>query len=77
MASPKGPTYHRYMDAEAKAKREAAAWFKRLGSPGVTLAALRSFREWRRHPINRRTYGALAEAWLASLESAAVPPTIH
>jgi ferric-dicitrate binding protein FerR (iron transport regulator) len=65
------------MDAETKAKREAAAWFKRLGSPGITLAALRSFRRWQRNPINRRTYGALAEVWLAGLESASTPPTLH
>jgi ferric-dicitrate binding protein FerR (iron transport regulator) len=70
-------TYRRYMDTKAKAVREAVAWFKRLGSPGVTLADLRSFREWRRNPINSRTYVALTEVWLASLEGAQTRPTLH
>lgn len=48
---------------EQRARREAAAWFTRLGRRSVTTQSLREFRDWRGEPANAHAYAQVERTW--------------
>ena len=51
------------MSEEARARKEAAAWFSRLSRPAITTEALWEFRDWRRSPENRAACAEIDALW--------------
>lgn len=50
-------------EVTARASREAADWFARLGAKRVSTETLFAFREWRRIPVNAAAYADLEKVW--------------
>lgn len=50
----------------ARARREAASWFARLGRRAVSTDDLRAFRDWRGAADNQQAYAQLEQTWSAA-----------